>query len=84
MWQRWGSIDAVVHKTVIKDYSALLLSLSKGANATNDVGDLGVRVVLDAGANIGLASRLFARFFGPDTTVVGIEAQRDNRCEGWG
>lgn len=80
VWQRWGSIDAAVHKTVIKDYSALLLSLSKGVNATNDVGNLGVRVVLDAGANIGLASRLFARFFGPDTTVVGIEAQRDNHA----
>ena len=69
LWLRLGSIDAAVRKTVLKDYWPLLHSLGH-ASSTD------VRVVLDAGANIGLATRLFARFFGPNTTIISIEAQQ--------
>ena len=80
VWLRWGATDHAVYQSVTKDYWGLLLSLSATANASKDASDVGVRVVLDAGANIGLATRLFHRFFGPNTTVVALEAQADNHA----
>ena len=80
VWLRWGATDAAVRKTVVKDYWGMLLQLVNGTRDASNDPNAGVRVVLDAGANVGLATRLFAGFFGSNTTVVALEAQRNNHA----
>lgn len=69
MWVRRGATDSWVRTMVRRDYEGLL-SVIRGGGATLSV--------LDAGANAGLAARLFANAFGPLTRVVAVEANHEN------
>lgn len=68
IWLRMGTTDREVQSTVRRDYMGLLLSFGKNAN---------IRTILDAGANVGLSTRLFASSH-PDAQVVALEAQAGN------
>lgn len=68
-WARAGTTDALVHASVGADYGGLLAAMA--------VNQLPPRTILDAGANVGYASALFARTF-PNATVLAVEAQPEN------
>ena len=68
LWARAGTTDLLVHGSVGVDYGGLLSGLAAS---------LPPRTILEAGANVGFASALFARAF-PNATIVAIEAQPAN------
>lgn len=67
-WVRSETTDASVAVSVVSDYMGLLHSIGRVAR---------IRAVLDAGANVGHASALFAAFW-PAALVVSLEPQRGN------
>ena len=68
-WYREGTTDSVAHDESIRDYSTLVRALAEH-DASN------FRAILDAGANEGTSTRIFAEAY-PRATIVSLEVSNE-------